>query len=112
MIVENQGVWSCGFKLETGDRLWAAGDWPDARRGSPDWRLTPDPIDVAVIFVLLSNAVWASEDCEIDEDDKPATADRLLWSFSAFEGFSGFWTNDDMTIMRMQGAGWGVTARR
>lgn len=110
---ENQGVWAIGYKPDTGSRLWVTGDWPDDLRGDAEWRQTPHAIDPALIFVLLANAVWSAPDCAMDEeDDKPADADCLLWSFAPFAGFSGFWTDRDMSLIRMQGAGWGVTARR
>jgi hypothetical protein len=112
MIWENQGVWGCGFKPETGAQLWVTGDWPIDQPGTRDWRPTPDVVDIAIIFVLLANAMWASADCELDEEDKPAEAGRLLWKFAPWLEFSGFWTNDDQNLMRMQGADWGLSARR
>jgi len=113
IIWENQGVWGCGFQPETGSQLWVTGDWPDDRCGMRAWRSTVDAVDTAIIFVMLGNAVWATDNCEMDEDDnKPPHADCLLWAFAPFAGFHGFWTDRDMTLLRMQGTGWGVTARR
>jgi hypothetical protein len=111
MISENQGVWACGFKPETGAQLWVTGDWPDEQSGSCAWRPTQDVVDTAIIFVVLSNAIWTSADCQMDEEEKPTDVGRLLWRFAPWAGFSGFWTNDDQTLIRMQGLGWGVTAR-
>jgi hypothetical protein len=113
MIWENQGVWGCGFKPEMSAQLWVTGDWPDSQSDTHAWRPTQDVVDTAVIFVMLANAIWASADCRMDEEDeKPAEADRLLWTFAPWAGFSGFWTNNDRTLIRMQGSGGGVTARR
>ena len=113
IIWENQGVWGCAVKPETGAQLWVTGDWPDAACGTAGWRPTADEIDKAIIFVLLANSVLASANCEYDdEDEKPDDADRLLWAFAPWSGFSGFWTNKEESLIRMQGYGWGVTARR
>jgi hypothetical protein len=112
MILENQGVWVCGFKPDTGAQLWVMGDWPGDEAGSRAWRPTHEVVDTAIIFVLLANAIWASADCQMDEDDKPEEFCRLLWASAPWAGFSGFWTNDGQTLLRMQGWGWGVTARR
>jgi hypothetical protein len=113
MIWENQGVWGCGFKPEMGAQLWVTGDWPEDQSGSRGWRLTQNVVDTAVIFILLSNAIWASPDCEIDDqDEKPAEAGRRVWTFAQWAGFFGFWTNNDQTLIRMQGLRWGVTARK
>jgi hypothetical protein len=113
MIWENQGVWGCGFKSEMSAQLWVTGDWPDSLSDTCAWRPTQDVVDTVVIFVMLANAIWASDDCEMDdEDQRPAEADRLLWTFAPWAGFSGFWTNSDRTLIRMQGSGWGVTVRR
>jgi len=113
MIWENQGVWGCGFKPEMSAQLWVTGDWPDDHSDTQAWRPTQDVVDTAVIFVMLANAMWASAKCEMDEEDeKPDEADRLLWTFAPWPEFSGFWTNNDRTLIRMQGSGWGLTARR
>ena len=113
MIWENQAVWGCGFKPETGTQLWVTGDWPDDQKNTGGWRPTRDAVDTAIIFVLLANTIWASADCAMDEgDDTPAEIDQLLWTFAPWAGFAGFWTNNDRTLIRMQGSGWGVTARR
>jgi len=112
MIWENQGVWACGFKPETGAQLWVSGYWPDGQSGESAWRPTRDVVDTAIIFVMLANAIWASTDCQMDEEEKPKEVDRLLWTFAPWPGFSGFWTNNDQTLIRMQGLGWGITARR
>lgn len=113
IIWENQGVWGCGYKPETSSQLWVTGDWPDDQCGMREWRPTPDAIDIPIIFVILGNAVWASRECVMDEnDEKPGHSDRLLWTFAPFAGFLGFWADRDMTLIRMQGSGWGVTARR
>jgi hypothetical protein len=85
MIWENQGIWGCGFKPEMGAQLWVTGDWPDDDSGSRE---------------------------SDDEDEKPAGADRLLWTFAPWAGFRGFWTNNDQTLIRIQGLGWGVAARK
>jgi hypothetical protein len=111
IIRENQDVWTCGFKPETGAQLWVSGDWPDDHTGSPAWRPTQDVVDTAIIFVMLANTTLTTANCQMDEEEKPAAAGRLLWRFAPWAGFSGFWTNDDQTMMRMQGWGWGVTAR-
>jgi hypothetical protein len=96
-----------------GAQLWVTGDWPDDDSGSRAWRLTQNVVDTAVIFVMLANAIWASASCESDdEDEKPAGADRLLWTFAPWAGFRGFWTNNDQTLIRIQGLGWGVAARK
>lgn len=109
---ENQGVWGCGYRPATGDQLWVTGDWPDDQCGTREWRPTTDVLDTAVIFILLANTIWASDDCVMDEEDeRPAAAERLLWTFAPFSGFAGFWTDARMTLLRMQGHGWGVTAR-
>jgi hypothetical protein len=113
IIWENQGVWACGFKPETGAQLWVTGDWPDDQSGARAWRLTQDVVDTAIIFVMLANTIWASADCEMDEEGrKPTEVDQILWTFAPWAGFSGFWTNTDQTLIRMHGSGWGVTARR
>ena len=113
MMRENQDVWGCGFRPEMSAQLWVSGDWPDDQSGTRTWRPTQDVVDTAVIFVMLANAIWTSADCEMDEEDeRPAETDRLLWAFAPWAGFSGFWTNDDRTVIRMQGRAWGVTARR
>ena len=120
-IWENQGVWGCGFKPETGAQLWVTGCWPTDEGCPPTrddecdaaWRPTQDVIDTAVIFELLQHAVLASVDCQYDdEDEKPDEADRLLWAFAPWADFSGFWTNKDQSLIRMQGWGWAMTARR
>ncbi|MDO5606333.1 MAG: hypothetical protein Q4G25_14340 [Paracoccus sp. (in: a-proteobacteria)] len=73
----------------------------------------PCQVDIALIFALLGNTVWATPDCMMDEDDdKPAGADRLLRGFAPFAGFHGFWTDAGMTLIRMQGTGRGITARK
>ena len=113
MIWENQGVWGCGFKPETGAQLWVTGDWPDDLLGSDAWRPTPDVVDTAIIFVLFANAMWASPYCELDEEEeKPPEADRLLFPFAPWEEFRGFWTDCDRSMIRMQACIWGLTARR
>jgi len=112
MIRENQDVWACGFKPETGAQLWVTGDWPVDQSGTRAWRPTQDVVDTAIIFVMLANAIWASADCQMDEEEKPAEVGRLLWTFAPWAGFSGFWTNNDQTVMRMQWLRGGVTARR
>jgi hypothetical protein len=112
VLLENQGVWACGFKPETGAQLWVTGDWLDGQSGSSAWRPTQDVVDTAIIFVMLANAIWASADCSMDEDEKPTEFSQLLWKFAPWAGFSGLWTNDDQTLMRMQGLGWGVSAHR
>jgi len=112
MIWENQGVWACGFKPETGAQLWVSGDWPVDQSGARVWRPTQDVVDTAIIFVMLANVIWASADCQMDEEERPMDISRLLWKFAPWPGFSGFWTNDDQTLIRMQGLGWGVSARR
>jgi hypothetical protein len=112
IIWENQGVWACGFNQETGEQLWVTGDWPDDQSGARDWRPTQDVVDTAIIFAMLANTIWTSADCEMDEEEKPTEVDRLLWTFAPWAGFSGFWTNNDQTLIRMQGLGWAVTARR
>ena len=104
MIWENQGVWACGFKPETGAQLWVTGDWPDDQSSSRIWRPTRDVVDTAIIFVMRANAISASADCQMDEEDKPAEVGRLLWKFAPWAGLSGFWTNDNQTLMRMQGS--------
>jgi hypothetical protein len=113
LIWENQGAWGCGFKPETGAQLWVTGDWPIDGCDRLTWSPTEDVIETALIFVMLSNSVWASADCEMDEqDERPDGADQLLWTFAPWEGFSGFWTNSNRTLIRMQGMAWGVTAHR
>jgi hypothetical protein len=112
MIWENQGVWACGFKPETDAQLWVTGEWPDDQSSARAWRPTQDVVDTAIIFVMLANTIWASGDCQMDEEEKPTEVGRLLWKFAPWASFSGFWTNDDQTLLRMQGLGWGVTARR
>ncbi|WBL81607.1 hypothetical protein I3J27_14735 [Bradyrhizobium xenonodulans] len=112
IIKENQYAWACGFKPETGAQLWVTGDWPDDQPGSRAWRPTQDVVDTAIIFVVLANAIWASADCQMDEEEKPTELGQLLWKFAPWAGFSGFWTDGDRTVMRMQGSGWGVTAHR
>jgi hypothetical protein len=113
MIWENQGVWGCGFKPEANSRMWVKGDWPDGLSDRYEWRPVEHPIEAAVLYVLLGNTLWGSRDCAADdEDDKPAEADRLLWTFAPWPDFAGFWTNDERSLIRMQGTGWGVTARR
>jgi hypothetical protein len=99
IIWENQGVWACGFKPETSTRLWVTGDWPDDQSGASAWRPTQDVVDTAIIFVMLANAIWASADCQMDEEEKPAGVGRLVWTFAPWAGFSGFWTNNDQTLM-------------
>jgi hypothetical protein len=111
-IWENQGAWACGFKPETDAQLWVTSDWPDGQSGAHVWRPTQDVVDTAIIFVMLANAIWASADCPMDEEDRPTEIGRLLWKFASWAGLSGFWTNDDQTSLRMQGLGWGVTARQ
>jgi|GEM_PF-3866127 len=112
-IWENQGVWGCGFKPETGAQLWVTGSWSTDECDAHAWRPMQDVIDTVVIFVLLTNLVLASADCQYDDqDEKPDEADRLLWAFAPWSGFSGFWTNKDQSLIRMQGWGWGMTARR
>jgi len=113
LIWENQGVWGCGFRPEISAKLWVKGDWPDDHSETNAWRPTQDVVETAVVFVMLSNMVWASIDCAMDDkDEKPAGVDRLLWNFAPWAGFSGFWTNNEKTLIRMQGSGWGVTAQR
>ncbi|WP_426408619.1 hypothetical protein [Bradyrhizobium ganzhouense] len=112
VILENQGVWACGFKPETGAQLWVTGDWPGDQVGSNAWRLTQDVVDTAIVFVMLANAVWTSAGCQLDENEKATEFRRRLWTFAPWTGFSGFWTNEDRTLMRMQGSGWGVSAHR
>jgi len=113
VIWENQGVWGCGFKPETGTQLWVTGDWTDDPCDTREWRPTQDVIDTAIIFTMLGNAIWASADCQYDDlDEKPGEADQLLWMFAPWADFAGFWTNRDQSLIRMQGSGWGVTARR
>jgi hypothetical protein len=113
MIWENQSVWGCGFKPETGTQLWVTGDWPDEPKNAGGWRPTRDVVDTAIIFVLLANTMWASADCVMDkEDHAPAQVDRLLFTFAPWAGFAGFWTNSDRSLLRMQGSRWGVTACR
>ena len=107
MIWENQGVWGCGFRPDMSAQLWVTGDWPDDQSDTHTWRSTHDVVDTAVIFVMLANAIWASADCRMDEEDeKPAEANRLLWTFAPWAGFSGFWTNNDRTLIRMHAGIW------
>ena len=112
VLSENQGVWQCGFTPETGSRLWVSDDWPDDHQGSPEWRATSDVIDTPIIFALLANTVFASQDCRWDEDERPEGARWLLWSFAPFGEFSGFWTDDGLMLIRMQGTDWAATAYR
>ena len=113
IIWENQGVWGCGFKPEANGRMWVKGEWPDGESDRSEWCPVEHPIEAAVLYVLLGNTLWGSPSCASDdEDEKPAEADRLLWNFAPWSDFAGFWCDDKRSLLRLQGSGWGVTARR
>ena len=62
--------------------------------------------------MLLANVAWASPQSSMQEGPRPLQADQLLWSFTPWAGFDGFWTDRGRTLLHLAGPGMDLTFYR
>ncbi|WP_425074223.1 hypothetical protein [Sagittula sp. S175] len=117
-IVDNQGLYSLGFRPAVPDRLFVSGDWltvPD-ETVPPGWRTLPMTPEDALIHAVLTNGFFGLSSRlnvrdEPDFDTVPADCPKLVWRHDAMgPHWPGFWTNENRT--RLYFGGFGQTLMR
>lgn len=112
-IVENQGVYSLGYRPDYPERLFVSGDWVTGSEETvpPGWRrLQMTPEDALIMTVLVNGFFGLSGHLrtrdEPDFNTLPPETDVRVWHHPAMGAhWPGFWTNSASSMLHFGGFG-------